>query len=151
LLGDEGYLLLPCLMTWYSATNLDVKKLVFNSKLSRAQRSGECVFGIMCAKWKNLSKGIKIDQHNAISFVKDIKILHYFLLKHMGPDSNYLSRETKQVKFWWAQHCSATHTQKVSEAFWIILIMWHLSHGNIIILCWKIFYNTIICPHFTTP
>jgi hypothetical protein len=87
----------------------------------------------MYAKWQILPKCIKTDEHNATSFVKGICILHYFLLKHKEPDSNYLSRETKQVNPWAAQHRSSTRTQNVNEIFLSTLTVWHLSHGNIII------------------
>jgi hypothetical protein len=50
LLGDEGYPLLPYLMRPYSTRNLDDKKRVFNYRLSRARRSVECAFGIICMK-----------------------------------------------------------------------------------------------------
>jgi hypothetical protein len=55
LIGHEGYPLLPYLMRPYSARNLD-KRCVCNYWLSRAQRSVECAFGIMCTKWQILLK-----------------------------------------------------------------------------------------------
>lgn len=64
-LQDEGYLILPCLMAWNSATNLDDAKLVFNSKLSRAEKSGECALGTTCFIQHILLKCVKIVEHNA--------------------------------------------------------------------------------------
>ena len=56
LLGDEEYPLFPYLMTLYPGRNLDDRKHVFSYRLSRAWRSVEFAFDIICAKWRILLK-----------------------------------------------------------------------------------------------
>jgi hypothetical protein len=49
--------------------------------------------------------------------VKTIYILHNFVLEHEGPDSNYLSSETEEIRSRPAQHHFSTHVQTVRKTF----------------------------------
>jgi len=64
LLRDERCALLPYLM---SCTQVKPghQNCVFSYLLSRAQRSLDCAFGIMCTKWKILLKHLETDEFNA--------------------------------------------------------------------------------------
>jgi hypothetical protein len=76
-------------------------------RLSRARRSVECAFRIMCTKWLILLKYIETDEHNATSIV----------LEHEGPDSSYLSSETEQIRSRPAQHRFSSPAETVRERF----------------------------------
>lgn len=127
---QEGYL-----MRLYSARNLDDKKHVFNYRLSRARRSVEWTFGIMCTKWRIVLKYIETDERNATSIGKAICNRHNFVLEPEG-----------KSKFVLYQRSIASHLlpRLSGQEFWIILTVWDLCHGKMIVLCRKTFCNATI-------
>ncbi|PNF36798.1 hypothetical protein B7P43_G09637, partial [Cryptotermes secundus] len=82
MVGDEAYPLLQYLMRPYPKRILDNRKRIYNYRLSRARRSVECAFDIMCSKWRVLLKAIETDVSNASNIVKAICVLHNFILTH---------------------------------------------------------------------
>jgi hypothetical protein len=79
---DEAYPLLSYLMRPYPKKIVDGPKRVYNCHLSRARRSVESAFGILCSKWHILLQAIEMDVSNAIHIVKAICILHNFVQQH---------------------------------------------------------------------
>jgi hypothetical protein len=54
--------------------------------LSRARISVECTFGILCAKWRILTKGIETDPIRAYVLIKAACTLHTFVRDLVGAD-----------------------------------------------------------------
>lgn len=60
LIGDEAFPLKPYIMRPYRGSQLTDEEEVFNTRLSRARKTIECAFGILCAKWRFLLKDMEI-------------------------------------------------------------------------------------------
>ena len=58
-IADQAYPLLNNMLKPYPGSNLTIDKASFNARLSRARKSVECAFGILCVKWRILSKSIE--------------------------------------------------------------------------------------------
>jgi hypothetical protein len=67
------------LMRPYPQNDLTPQKSEFNYRLSRARRCVECAFGILCAKWRILTKYIETDPVRACAIIKAACILHNFV------------------------------------------------------------------------
>lgn len=82
IVGDEAFALTSYMLRPYPrSSNLNLKKKVFNYRLSRAQRVIECAFGILSAKWRILRRPLATKIENAISVVQATVCLHNFLMK----------------------------------------------------------------------
>lgn len=82
IVGDEAFALTSYMLRPYSRScNLDIKKKVFNYRLSRARRVVECAFGILVARWRIFQRPIATNINNAILIVQATVCLHNFLMK----------------------------------------------------------------------
>ena len=101
LLGDEGYALLPYLMSCTQAKP-GHQNFIFNYRLSRAKRSIDCAFGIMLAKWKrfcNTLKQMSLMQPQLSKLYASFIILCWNMVE-------LIQFPEGQSKFSWpAQHC----------------------------------------------
>jgi len=81
LVGDEAYSLSKYLMRPYPrSSNLDLKKKVFNYRLSRARRVVESAFGILVARWRIFKRPINTDVSKAEKLVLATICLHNFII-----------------------------------------------------------------------
>jgi hypothetical protein len=44
----------------YPSRNLDVARLIYNYRLTRARRMVECAFGVVCNKWRIFHRAIDV-------------------------------------------------------------------------------------------
>lgn len=69
--GDEAFALSKYMLRPYSRnSNLDLKKKVFNYRLSRARRIVEAAFGILTAIWQVLRTTMKTSLATTIKVIK---------------------------------------------------------------------------------
>jgi hypothetical protein len=86
ILGDEAFALRINLLRPFSGTHLDMKKRVFNYRLSRARRYGECAFGILTNKWRIFHRPVNISPDFAVDIVKACTVLHNIVREKDGYD-----------------------------------------------------------------
>uniref|UniRef100_A0A8C5MKT5 DDE Tnp4 domain-containing protein n=1 Tax=Leptobrachium leishanense TaxID=445787 RepID=A0A8C5MKT5_9ANUR len=82
--GDEAFGLSTHLLRPYSGTHLNVKKRVFNYRLSRARRYVECSFGILTNKWRILHRPLDVQVDFCVDIVKCCCILHNYVRARDG-------------------------------------------------------------------
>lgn len=80
ILGDEIFPLKPWLLKPYPGKNLNEKQTVFNYRLSRARRTIENAFGILCARWRIFRTTIHAGIDLIELIVKAATALHNYLL-----------------------------------------------------------------------
>ena len=78
LVGDETFPLKTWLMRPYPDT-LDKEQRIFNYRLSRARRTIENAFGILCARWRIFYTPIRTKVENVENFVLACLALHNYL------------------------------------------------------------------------
>lgn len=82
LVADEAFPLSTYIMRPYSRSGkLDIKKKVFNYRLSRARRVVESAFGILVTRWRIYRRPIIAAVTNVLQFVKATLVLHNFIIK----------------------------------------------------------------------
>lgn len=97
IVADEGYPLLSYLMRPFPQRQLDDRRRIFNYRLSRARRSVECAFGILCSKWRVLLKTIETGVATATLAVKAACVIHNYILEEEGLDSPYLNNPKEPI------------------------------------------------------
>lgn len=81
LLADEGFALTTYMMRPYPRSGkLDLRKKVYNYRLSRARRVVESAFGILAAKWRIYRKPIIATLENTRKMVQATVALHNFII-----------------------------------------------------------------------
>lgn len=82
IVGDEAFALASYMLRPYPRScNLNIKKKVFNYRLSRARRVIECAFGILTSRWRIFRRPITTNVNAAILIVQATVCLHNFLMK----------------------------------------------------------------------
>lgn len=82
IVGDEAFALTSYMLRPYPRSyNLNLKKKVFNYRLSRARRVIECAFGILVSRWRIFRRPIATNVNHAILIVQATVCLHNFLMK----------------------------------------------------------------------
>ncbi|XP_018575037.1 protein ALP1-like [Anoplophora glabripennis] len=91
LVGDEAYPLATYLMKPYPrSSNLDIRKKIFNYRLSRARRVIENAFGILAARWRIFRRPINISVSRAKKIVLGTVCLHNFIItKELEKDQQH--------------------------------------------------------------
>lgn len=82
--GDEAFGLSKHMLRPYSGKHLEMKKRVFNYRLSRARRVVECSFGILTNKWRIFHRPIDVKPKFAVDIVKCCCVLHNFVREREG-------------------------------------------------------------------
>ncbi|XP_011883936.1 PREDICTED: uncharacterized protein LOC105571074 [Vollenhovia emeryi] len=81
LLADEAFPLTTYMMRPYPrSSSLDLRKKIFNYRLSRARRVVESAFGILAARWRIYRKPIIASVANARKIVQATIALHNFII-----------------------------------------------------------------------
>jgi len=80
LVADEAFPLTMFMMRPYPRNNLDIRKKVFNYRLSYARRSVECAFGILTARWRIYGKPIIASISTARKIIQATIVLHNFVM-----------------------------------------------------------------------
>ena len=81
-MADEAFALTPYIMRPFPRSKyLDLRKKVFNYRLSRARRVVESAFGLLAARWKIYRKPINTSVTTAIKIVQATTALHNFIIQ----------------------------------------------------------------------
>ncbi|XP_011882846.1 PREDICTED: uncharacterized protein LOC105570326 isoform X2 [Vollenhovia emeryi] len=80
LVADEAFPLTTFIMRPYPRKNLDMRKKVFNYRLSYARRSIECAFGILAARWRIYGKPIIASLPTVRKIIQATVVLHNFVM-----------------------------------------------------------------------
>ncbi|XP_071581058.1 putative nuclease HARBI1 [Temnothorax nylanderi] len=92
LLADEAFSLTTYMMRPYPRSDkLDLRKKVFNYRLSRARRVVESAFGILAARWRIYRRPIITSVANARKIVQATVALHNFIISN---EEKLLSKST---------------------------------------------------------
>lgn len=86
--ADEAFGLGENVMRPYARNNLSIEKRVFNYRLTRARRYVECTFGILANKWRVFHTNILVSEDFATDVTKAACLLHNFVRRRDGVDSN---------------------------------------------------------------
>jgi hypothetical protein len=84
ILGGEAFALRNNLLRPFSGTHLDMKKRVFNYRLSRARRYAECAFDILTNQWRIFHRPINVSPDFAVDIVKACTVLHNIVREKNG-------------------------------------------------------------------
>eukprot|EP00102_Acyrthosiphon_pisum_P012016 XP_008180995.1 PREDICTED: uncharacterized protein LOC103308764 [Acyrthosiphon pisum] len=84
IVGDEAFALHENLLRPYPRKNLDLKKKIFNMRLTRARRYVECTFGILANKWRVFHTPILVEPEFATLIVKAACVIHNFVRRRDG-------------------------------------------------------------------
>ncbi|CAB4034630.1 Hypothetical predicted protein [Paramuricea clavata] len=88
-LGDDAFPLRPNLLKPYAATNLEIRKLVTNYRISRARRIIENSFGILAARFRVFRRPINAKVESVESITKACVAMHNYLMANKSFDSRY--------------------------------------------------------------
>lgn len=80
ILGDEAFALEQNIMKPFPHRSAMGDEKVFNYRLSRARRIAENAFGILCARFRILSRPMEMNVANAMVVVQACLVLHNFLM-----------------------------------------------------------------------
>ena len=80
-LGDDAFPLRPNLIKPYAQTNLDIRKLIMNYRISRARRLIENSFGILAARFRVFRRPIHAKVTTVESITKAAVALHNYLMR----------------------------------------------------------------------
>lgn len=86
IIADEAYPLKEYIMRPYPQRTLNQERENFNNRLSRARKTVECAFGILCNKWRVLLKSIETDVKHARLIIKTACLLHNIVIDTDGYD-----------------------------------------------------------------
>lgn len=82
LVGDEAFALTNYLMRPYPKSGtLNIRKKIFNYRLSRARRTVECAFGLLRGRWRIFAKPIIASMETTQKIIQATICLHNFILK----------------------------------------------------------------------
>lgn len=84
IVADDAFSLSTSIMKPYPKRGLDVKRKVFNYRLTRARRFVECTFGILTNKWRVFRGAIQMNPNNIDTIVKSACALHNFVCQKEG-------------------------------------------------------------------
>lgn len=83
LVADEAFALTPYMMRPFPRSkHLDIKKKVFNYRLSRARRVVESAFGLLAARWRIYRKPINTTVTTAVKIVQATTVLHNYIIQY---------------------------------------------------------------------
>jgi len=60
------------------------QKEIFNNWLSRAQRTAECAFGILVAKWRCLKTELQVNPEHVDTIIINVCLLHNIIIDKEG-------------------------------------------------------------------
>lgn len=83
-IGDEGFALHNNLLRPFGGTHLDLRKKIFNYRLSRARRHVECAFGILAGKLRILHRAIDVSPSLLTEIIKACIVLHNYVRENDG-------------------------------------------------------------------
>lgn len=83
LVADEAFALTPYMMRPFPRSkHLDMRKKVFNYRLSRARRVVENAFGLLVARWRIYRKPINTSLNTAIKIIQATTVLHNYIMQY---------------------------------------------------------------------
>lgn len=83
LVADEAFVLTPYMMRPFPRSkHLDVKKKVFNYRLSRARRVVKSTFGLLAARWRIYRKPINTSLTTAVKIMQATTALHNYIIQY---------------------------------------------------------------------
>lgn len=100
IVADEAFSLKNFLMRPYSKSQkLDLKKKIFNYRLSRARRVVESSFGILTARWQIYRRPIIASVNLSRKIVQATCCLHNFIINEKDSSNRYYSTVTPAYTF----------------------------------------------------
>jgi hypothetical protein len=91
--ADEVFPLSRHMIQPFPETTLTKERQVFNYRLSRARKSVECAFGMLCSKFKVLDTTTNCNLETVDNIIKCVCILHNFVRMKEGKLSEPLTIE----------------------------------------------------------
>ncbi|XP_068099259.1 uncharacterized protein [Hyperolius riggenbachi] len=82
--ADEAFAPSTNLMRPYTSKGLNYTKKIFNYRLKRARRLGECCFGMLTTKWRVLVAPMNVSLANAVAVIRAACVLHNFVRQEDG-------------------------------------------------------------------
>ena len=94
-IGEAGLAFLPLRPNFlkpYAATNLEIRKLVANYRISRARRMIENCFGILAARFRVFRRPIHAKVESVVSITKACVAMHNYLMANKSFESRYCTQ-----------------------------------------------------------
>lgn len=98
IVGDEGFGLKPYLMRPYPVADLEHEKRIFNYRLSRARRTSENAFGVMCSTWQIYRAPLRHLPERARYIVLATVVMHNYLRSRKAARQLYCPSENVDVE-----------------------------------------------------
>ncbi|XP_064464979.1 uncharacterized protein LOC135376400 [Ornithodoros turicata] len=98
IVGDEGFGLKNYLMRPYPARELSTDARIFNYRLSRARRTAENAFGVLCSRWQIFRAPLRHSPERATAIIKATIALHNYLQTQRTTRPLYLPPEIVDVE-----------------------------------------------------
>lgn len=118
-LADEAFSLHTNLLRPYPGRNLTVVQRIFNYRLSRARRTVECSFGLLCNKWRVLHTPLLVKPDFADDIIKACCILHNYVRQKDG--ANYEDMESnlwvESLEVHRARTRAKAHEMEIRDAY----------------------------------
>lgn len=113
--GDDAFPLSTRIMKPYPGSHLEIKKKIFNYRLSRARRTIENAFGILVSRFRVFRKPIALDVNLATSIIHAGVCLHNFIKERNDAMEPSLRRYSPPEFFDWEDASGAVYPGKWRE------------------------------------
>lgn len=113
LVADEAFALTPYMMRPFPRSkHLDIRKKIFNYRLSRARLVVENAFGLLAARWRIYRKPINTSLSTAVKIVQATTALHNYIIQY---EAMLPPAERIYSKYSTEDNVNLTHTGAFSE------------------------------------
>lgn len=115
---DEAFALTTHQLRPFCRRGLDVRKQIFNFRLSRARRIVECAFGILTSKWRVFHTPLQLSVGTVDAVIKCACVLHnYILANGIIPDNGATLQPDANLSGNCLETCQQQTGWQIREAF----------------------------------